>query len=193
MFLQLRYASLSYIEGARAMLVNERQPWSFPFCWCRWTGSNVGNCQLQRHIILFMGIFDATWPRCSFENITICVTTCSLSLDILIQVAGSTRPLCVVSTNNNTGIRNFPLLSVNVCSRRAALRARTFRKRKLNASDISRSEQVSSDNANRNWRKCFILFYFTDPTCFYVHLANVARRELLIASSRSLCLALYEL
>ena len=138
---------------------NERQPWSFPFCWCRWTCSNDGNCQRQRHIILFMGIFDATWPRCSFENITICVTTCSLSLDILIQVAGSTRPLCVVSTNNNTDIKNFPLLSVNVC---AALRAPSFRKRKSSASDISRSEQVSSDTANRNWRKCFILLYWSN-------------------------------
>jgi len=70
------------------------------------------------------------------------VTTCSLSFNILIQVAGSTRPLCVVSTNNTTGIRNFPLLSLKVCSRRAALRARTFRKRKLNASDVSRAEAV---------------------------------------------------
>ena len=79
-------------------------PWSFPFCWCRWMASPIfswpcsidGNCQCQRRIIRFMGIFDVTWPRCSCKNITIRVTTCSLSLNIFIQVAGSTRPLYVV-------------------------------------------------------------------------------------------------
>ena len=50
--------------------------------------------------------------------------------------------------------------------------------------------------ANRIWRKYFILlFYSIDPTCFLCTrlMPHASCRELLIASSRSLCLALYEL
>ncbi len=87
-------------------------------CWCRWMASpifswpfsNDGSCQRQQHIILFMGIFDVTWPRCSWKNITICGTTCSLSLNILIQVAGSTRPLCVVRYTH-TSLTNWRLVA----------------------------------------------------------------------------------